>query len=323
MGSTFSLLVIFLPNQLQELGASSPPVEETTPALPKKTAEEVKSIVPTLLAESDLEKQSAGWKELKDSKSVQAFGSANLKSFPVTLNMLEQRTGLNAESLGLDDTTVDLDDFKYSTLWLTGGCTLSGILSLALLPPNIGATLCYLFALIPVLYIAIGSTAPAVIANGIAALKGAGSDSGDEASPQDRICRHEAAHFCCGYWCGLPIREYSVKEGVARVEFAVSSRQFQPTEIAALTVTALAGLVGEAMEWEKVLNGSATADLLQLEQVFRQSSDFLGAAQQQDLTRWGALTASLLLRQNAEAYENVVKAFARQAPLEECIALLE
>jgi hypothetical protein len=279
-------------------------------------------MIPTLMAESDLEKQSLGWKELKESKSVVAFGSANLRSFPVTLATLEQRTGLTPEALGLDEGQgVNLDDFKYATLWVTGGSTVLGIASLAFLPPNVGATLCYLFALIPILFLAVGSTVPALIANAIAAIKGSGSDS--EASSQERICRHEAAHFCCGYWCGLPIAGYTVEEGVARVEFAAASREYSTTEVAALSVTALAGLVGEAFEWKKVSSGSGTGDLMQLDQVFRRSSEFVGAKQQQDLTRWGALTAALLLRQNAEAYEKVVKAFAREAPLEECFALLE
>lgn len=317
------LLIIILTINTQEIGESSP-AATATPVIPKKSTEEVKSIVPALLAETDVEKQAAGWQELKESKSVQAFGSANLRSFPVGLQMLEQRTGLTPASLGLDEGAVDLDDFKYATLWVTGGCSVVGIGALAFLPPNIGATVCYLVALIPILFLAIGSTAPVIIANAIASLKGGSGSAGDDGvSAQDRICRHEAAHFCCGYWSGLPIAGYSVEEGAARVEFAVASNQYSSTEVAALSVTALAGLVGEAAKWEKVLPGTGTADLMQLEDVFRKSSDFLGAAAQQDLTRWGALTATLLLRQNAQAYEKVVEAFARQAPLEECIALLE
>lgn len=237
--------------------------------------------------------------------------------------MLEQRTGLTPAALGLDEGEVNLDDFKYATLWVFGGSSVAAILSLAVLPPNVGQTLCYLFALIPIAFLGIGSTAPAAIAGAIASIKGSGDQEDENVSAQDRVCRHEAAHFCCGYWCGLPIRGYSVEEGVARVEFAVANSKYGNTEIAALTVTALAGLVGEAIQWQKVKPGSANADLLQLEMVFRQSADFLGAQQQQDLTRWGALMASLLLRQNEKAYEKVVEAFSRQAPLEECIALLE
>jgi len=233
--------------------------------------------------------------------------------------MLEQRTGLTAESLGLDDTSVSLDDFKYATLAVTLGSGVLGVLSLAFLPPNIGATVCYAFAVIPILFLGIGSTAPQIIANAIASIKG--TDTGSNVSQQERICRHEAAHFCCGYWCGLPIKGYSVSEGIAQVEFGVSNSQLSNTEVAALSVTALGGLVGESLQWEKAQG--AQNDLLQLENVFRASSDFIGSQAQQDITRWGALTASNLLKTNAHQYEKVVEAFGRQAPIEECINILE
>ena len=102
-----------------------------------------------------------------------------------------------------------------------------------------------------------------------------------------------------------------------------------------MAVTALAGAVGEALQWKDTPTsggtggggaqvGSAKNDLIQLETVvFRQSAEFIGAVQQQDLTRWGALTAALLLQKNRASYEKVVQAFTRQASVEECIAILE
>ena len=284
--------------------------------------------MPAILAESDVAKQAAQWQELKDSQSVTAFASANLKTFPVSLSMLEQRAGLSADTLGLSENEVSLDDFKYATLYVAGGSGVAAILSLALLPPNIGATLCYLFALLPIVFLGIGSTAPGLIANAIAGLRGDG-DSDEQVSPAERRCRHEAAHFCCGYWCGLPVREYSVGGGdggdgggVAQVEFGVaSSNNYSNTEVAALAVTALAGLVGEAKKWGGAKG--ASQDLMALEAVFRRSGEFIGAAAQQDLTRWGALTAALLLKQNEAKYEQVVEAFQRQASIEDCITILE
>jgi hypothetical protein len=204
--------------------------------------------------------------------------------------------------------------------------TFAGVGSLAFLPPNIGATLCYFFALLPILFLGIGSTAPVLIANAIAAIKGKGDgDSSSASIPQDeRRCRHEAAHFCCGYWCGLPVASYSVDQGLAKVEFGVASESYANTEMAALSITALSGLVGEALQWPNNPSaGSATEDLMVLDAVFRRSREFIGAAAQQDLTRWGALTAALLLRENSVQYEKVVAAFQRQASLEECIAILE
>lgn len=261
-------------------------------------------------------------------QSFDKYGSANLKTFPVSLQMLQSRLNITAAQLGLaeSDEDVQLEDFKYATLFVTGGCTLTGIASLALLPPNIGATICYLVALIPVLFLAVGSTAPAAIAGAIQAVKGGSTQS--SVSTQERMIRHEAAHLCCGYWCGLPVQEYRVDDDNMSVEFSVAPAsdrgEYTPTQVAALTVAALSGVLGEAMAFGSAQPGSATQDLLQLEQqVFRRSENFLGAVAQQDLTRWGALTAGLLLRQNKAAYEKVVRAMERKASLRECIELLE
>jgi hypothetical protein len=108
---------------------------------------------------------------------------------------------------------------------------------------------------------------------------------------------------------------------VITTEFGVASAQYSNTEVAALAVTALAGLVGEAKKWEQA--DSATQDLMVLDNVFRNSQEFIGSAAQQDITRWGALTAALLLKQNEVQFEKVVEAFQRQASIEECIAILE
>lgn len=283
-------------------------------------------MIPSILAESNVSKQVEQWNALKQSQSITKWSQANLAAFPVSLSMLEQRTSLTPETLGLDDTNVDLDDFKYATLYVLGGSAVAGVASLAFLPENIGPALCYVFALLPILFLGIGSTSPVIIANAIAAIKGTDGDD-KSVSLQERICRHEAAHFCCGYWCGLPVAEYAIEEDVARVEFGCDTtssnnrRGLSTQQVNGLAVTALAGTVGEALKWQSA--EGAKNDLIQLENVFQQSEEFIGAAAQQDLTRWGALTAAMLLKNNAETYEKVVQAFSRQASVEECIAILE
>lgn len=252
------------------------------------------------------------------------FKSANLRTYPVSLQMLESRTNISLESFGFGNASgekVSLDDFKYSTLYVVGGCTLAGVGSLALLPPNIGATLCYLFALIPILYLAVGSTAPAAIAQVIDIVKN--RDDTDRATESDRVARHEAAHFMCGYMCGLPIVDYKLLEdGVPCVEFSAgASQRFSNEEVAALSVTAMSGLVAEAMQFGDVRG--AENDLLELEQIFRRADDFIGAQQQQELTRWGALQAFLLLKQNQRKLDEIVEAFQQQKGVAECVAILE
>jgi hypothetical protein len=252
-------------------------------------------------------------------------GSGDLRSYPVSLKMLESRSGLTAEKLGIGVEEVSLDDFKYGTLYVTGGCSVLGVAALAFLPENIGATVCYLVAVIPILWLGIGSTAPAVIANLIAAIKG----GGDDTQKVDRICRHEAAHFLCGYLCGLPVAKYATtEENIPRVEFHYSavgsptvSKELTDDEVNALTVVAMSGSVAEAMEFGNA--AGANSDLMELQNIFRQSKDFLGAAKQQDLTRWGALTAYRLIIANKDKLDNLCDAFSKQKPIADCIAILE
>jgi hypothetical protein len=255
-----------------------------------------------------------------------AAGSGDLRSFPVSLQMLENRSGLTSEKLGIGAEEVSLDDFKYATLWVTGGCSVVGVASLAFLPENVGATVCYLVALLPILFLAVGSTAPAAIANVIASLKG-GDTSG--VSKKSRVCRHEAAHFLVGYLCGLPIAEYATtEEDIPRVEFhdtaegpVTAQRELSEEEVNALAVVALAGSVAEAMEF-----GSAkgtNSDLIALGTVFQRSKNFLGAAKQQDLTRWGALTAYRLLTANKSQLDKLVQAFEMKRSVAECIRMIE
>lgn len=260
------------------------------------------------------------------------YGSGDLKSFPVSLSMLESRAGLTSEKLGIGEEEVGLDDFKYGTLWVTGGCTVLGIASLALLPDNIGATLCYFLALIPILWLAVGSTVPALIANLILLVKGQ-DDGGVDRT--ERVCRHEAAHFLCGYLCGLPVANYATSEDaeVPRVEFyysadaealaTVDNRELTIDEVNALTVVALSGAVSEAMAFEKAQGGAGNADLAELQKIFRRSQEFLGSEKQQDLTRWGALTAYRLLNTNSKKLDALVQAFRQKKSIADCVAIIE
>jgi len=250
--------------------------------------------------------------------------------------MLETRSGLTSERLGIGEEEVSLDDFKYGTLYVTGGCTVLGIASLAFLPENIGATLCYFLALIPILWLGVGSTAPVAIANLILLIRGDDDDDGT-VSKIDRVCRHEAAHFLCGYLCGLPVANYETAGdndviAVPRVEFHYSqdgdnnpttvNRELSSDEINALTVVAMSGAVAEAMSFGKA-KGGANSDLVELQNIFRKSEIFLGAKKQQDLTRWGALTAYRLLNTHKTQLDALVKAFSEQRSIADCVAIVE
>lgn len=268
------------------------------------------------------------WKKATREQSNSSGMFRSLRPYPVSLNMLEQRSGelLTGKSLGVDgEMDVNLNDFKDATIAVTLGSTVAAIASLAFLPENVGATFCYLFALIPVAFIAVGSSAPGAIAAAIVASKG---EADDKESREDRICRHEAAHFLCGYMCGLPVKEYSIADsGFPCVEFhestdgRLTNREFSSEEIAALSVVAMSGSVAEAMKLGQARGGGN--DLLQLENFFRRSADFIGAAKQQDLTRWGALASYQILLDNSSTFESLVEAFKAKKSVSECVAVME
>jgi len=254
----------------------------------------------------------------------------NLRTFPVTLKNLETRSDgkLTAERLGVGgEDDVSLDDFKYALLAVTVGSLLSAVASLVFLPENVGATFCYVFASIPILFLGVGSSAPGIIAAAIQVLKGSNGDDNDR---NDRICRHEAGHFLCGYLCGLPVKNYQILDtGFPCVEFHPSTetdiskgkKGFTDEEIAALSVVALSGSVAETLQFEQAKGGDN--DLLELDNLFRRSANFIGAAKQQDMTRWGALIAYQLIKANMNTYEELVQAFKNKNSIAECIAIIE
>eukprot|EP01082_Thalassiosira_pseudonana_P014808 g13523.t1 g13523 contig8:858511-859746(-) len=248
-----------------------------------------------------------------------------LRPFPVTLGTLESRTGgkVTGESLGIGgEGDVKFEDFQDLTVQVVLGSTGLGIASLALLPENIGATVCYLVALVPIAFIGVGSVAPGIIAGVITSARG---KSEDEERRRERVCRHEAGHFLCGYLCGLPVKNYEIVDstGVACVEFHTDGNGGELTEddVAALSVVAMSGSVAEIIAYDKATGGEN--DLIELQNCFRKSKEFIGAARQQDLTRWGALTSYELLRKNSEVYEKLVKAFGEKKSLSECVSIIE
>lgn len=267
------------------------------------------------------------WKAALTS-SVNTNSPSPLRPYPVSLGFLEQRTAgkITAKSLGIGgEADVSLDDFKYATLGVVLGSSILGVFALAFLPPNIGPTICYIAALVPIVFLGIGSSAPGIIAGAIASLKGTKEEKSEQ---EDRVCRHEAGHFLCGYLCGLPIKGYSTNDlGVSCVEFYPSTdgdmlkRELSSEEIAIMCVVAMSGSVAEVLKFGMAKGGAN--DLLELDSLMRRSSEFIGAQKQQDLTRWGALAAYNIINANNDKFEKLVNAFKERKSVSECIVAIE
>ena len=326
----------------KEISSSGDVVDSDAPVQKNLSINEVQEIATSInFGSGDATTQSKALDDLVDSGDFSLWKSAvrrgpttasaamsKLVPFPVTLQTLESRTGgkVTGPSLGIGgDGDVSLEDFKDLTVQVVLGSTILGILSLAVLPENIGATFTYLFALIPILFIGIGSVAPGIIAGGIVVSRG---ESEAAEVQRERICRHEAGHFLCGYLCGFPIKSYEINDdtNVACVEFhtaeAVNGKgELSDEDIAALTVVAMSGSIAEIMKYDKATGGEN--DLLELQNCFRKSKEFIGAAKQQDLTRWGALTSFSLINANMSKYERLLHPFKDKKSLSECVSIIE
>ena len=126
--------------------------------------------------------------------------------------------------------------------------------------------------------------------------------------------------------CGLPVKNYAVSsdKDVACVEFHTSSSAVQELSddaVAVLSVVAMSGSVAKILGYGKAKGGQA--DLMELQNCFRQSKEFIGAAKQQDLTRWGALQSYNMIKANMSKYDGLVQAFKDNKSLSECISINE
>ena len=179
--------------------------------------------------------------------------------------------------------------------------------------------------------IGVGSVAPGIIGGTIADVKW----KLDPTNNKERRVRHEAAHMLCGYMCGLPLAGYATdpapqceffdrRDGnYADGEVYKKKRPFTDEEVERIAVTAMSGLMGELVYYDKADGG--TGDLETLQEVFlRSDSEKLKKPQaREDMTRWGAYTSKNMLADYAPVYEKLMAAMDRGASVEECIATIE
>jgi len=306
------------------------PADVTEPAEPLKvlSAEEIQQkviqarLATTIDATTAIESLDA----LKESGDIRLWSKyANPKFKATSLSQLQTQYGLDAQKLGLaaEDS---LDELKLSLAVVTAGSSLGAIASLVFLPGNLGSTLCYLFAVVPIFFLGIGSTAPGLISAVIEVLK-------VRIDPKyvDRRYKHEAGHFLAGYLCGLPIAEYDVTKSIPEVVLYETRKgnipadgvEFRVTrdEANALSVVALSGAVAEVESFGTAKGGQQDLELLN--KILSRCDPRMSPNQMQDQTRWAAAEASRLLKENEEPLEALVEALRNKATIPECIALLE
>ncbi|TYI40457.1 hypothetical protein E1A91_A02G152200v1 [Gossypium mustelinum] len=212
----------------------------------------------------------------------------------------------NAENLAIPSVRNDAA-FLFTVVGTTG---FLGVLA-GQLPGDWGFFTPYLIGSISLVVLAVGSISPGLLQ---AAIGGFSSFFPDY---QERIVRHEAAHFLIGYLLGLPILGYSLDIGKEHVnlideklEKLIYSGQLDAKELDRLAVVAMAGLAAEGLKYDKV-------------RFINRSQPKLGNDQQQNLTRWAVLFAGSLLKNNKVIHEALISAMSKKATVLECIQAIE
>ena len=210
---------------------------------------------------------------------------------------------------------------------VVGGSSVLAVLAGALLPGDLSGFGAYLAGGISIATLAIGSTAPGLLSFFI--------DKFSRVFPdyRERVRRHEAAHFLCGYLLGLPVTGYSLDINSPHTSFAEADLQARLIEgfldeakTAKYAVLAMAGVAGEGRWSDEVIGQNADLNDLQriLNRCRTQPGDRkLSDADQQNFTRWAVWTAARLLRDYPAEYEALQSAMERGAGLVDCIRAIE
>ncbi|CAO2036698.1 unnamed protein product [Urochloa humidicola] len=254
--------------------------------------------------------------------SSSAASGVDLKALQAAIDKtsLRELTTLgikNAENLAIPSVRNDAA-FLFTVVGTTGFlAVLAGQL-----PGDWGFFVPYLIGSISLIVLAVGSVAPGLLQAAIGAFSTVFPDY------QERIARHEAAHFLVAYLIGLPILGYSLDIGKEHVNLIdeqlqklIYSGQLDGKELDRLAVVSMAGLAAEGLEYDKVVGQSA--DLFTLQRFINRTKPQLSKDQQQNLTRWAVLFAASLLKNNKAAHEALMSAMSQNASVLGCIEAIE
>jgi len=269
---------------------------------------------------------------LKESGEATLWKSFNLAPRRVTLRELTQATKLDEGTLDPSREEYSLEDIQNTFIKVIIGCTVGAIAwavgSDALgLDAGLRFTGTYLFAGIPIGILAIGSTAPGILFLPIEAFKAATANEEEKANRGLRVCKHEASHMLCAHVLGLAIQDVVVDAKGPRVVVYDEEMATQPgvlvaaEQINALAVVAVSGLMAEADAYGKALG--VQEDLKLLNTILLRCKTPMQANEQQDLTRYAALTAWTIIKKHERAYDAIVGALQEGKGVVECLRAAE
>ena len=261
---------------------------------------------------------------LKGSGSVTKWQSATLSADGAE-NPTEARvraaTGINGAKDLLSQEEIGNDELGAVTAGVFVISAILAIASGALIGGNVGATFTYIFAVLPIVFLGVGSSSPGVIV----ALYGIVRGAAEDLAASERRRRHESAHLVAGYRLGLPVAEYSAGDR-PRVEFYYKTGTYTRDDAEALACVALSGAVGECEAFGQAKG--AQQDFADLQDIFDRVQPPLSPAEQQSATRRACLNAYGVLygkrsRKDGAAVAAVDAAMARGGTLSEVVCALE
>eukprot|EP00746_Dinoflagellata_sp_MGD_P051340 gnl/MRDRNA2_/MRDRNA2_228710_c0_seq1.p1 gnl/MRDRNA2_/MRDRNA2_228710_c0~~gnl/MRDRNA2_/MRDRNA2_228710_c0_seq1.p1 ORF type:complete len:426 (+),score=85.37 gnl/MRDRNA2_/MRDRNA2_228710_c0_seq1:97-1374(+) len=303
---------------------------QTTPMAPEqayakltKVFDEIGSLPPSQRAEASEE----ATKTVKD--VLNGMKAANyttrwdsyqgLTKENIFMGSLKQIGIKDPESIGQLSNKNDLNFL----LTVVGSTSILAVAAQALLPGDWGFFSSYLIGGISIGTLAIGSTAPGLLAVFIDQLARVNPEY------QERIARHEAAHFLVGYAMGVPVAGYSLGVMIAHTDFLEAKleeklykkRSLTEEEMLPLACTAMAGAAAEALQFEDVQGQEA--DLRDLQQLLNKVQPKMTAQQQMQTTRWAVWKAAQVLKKNQKAYDALTEALKQNKPVADCFKEIE
>ena len=156
--------------------------------------------------------------------------------------------------------------------------------------------------------------------------------SGEE---RDRVVRHEAGHFLVAYLLDIPVADYTLSawEAWRKGMSGLGGVQFDTTDLEATLKTGqlpaqtlnryctvwMAGIAAEKLAYGEAQGGQDDRQKFSI--LWQQLQRPLQEGQMRQ--RWAVVQAQTLLEKHADAYQALVTAMMENAPVQDCLALLQ
>ena len=243
----------------------------------------------------------------------------NLERRNIFPRELSQMGIKDPEAIGRGSNTNDFNFIVAVTMSTSFLALVVGVV----LPGDWGAFGSYLIGGISLAVLAVGSTAPGLLAVAI--------DRFARISPEyrNRIARHEAAHFLVGYMLGVPVAGYSLGLGTAHTDFLEAKLErkvygriaIKESTMLPLACVSMAGVAAEAMAFDEVQGQEA--DLRDLQRILNKTEPKLGDQAQQQVTRWAVWQAASMLKRHEASFLALVEAMEAGASVTDCLRAIE